>query len=78
MTCEDIKHQLNNMIMCANATKECEENLLFVFQSNHFHNKLSEILDFVSNTCVKEAPVQGNSADPDASFGMQFPDLFVY
>ncbi|KAL8584635.1 hypothetical protein ACOMHN_002364 [Nucella lapillus] len=50
-------------------------------KSNHFHNKLTEILDFVSNTCVvKETPADGgSSADPhDTSFGMQFPDLFVY
>lgn len=51
----------------------------FLFQSNHFHNKLNEILDFVSNTCVKETPVDGMSSEPgDTPFGMQFPDLFVY
>ncbi|XP_070195373.1 protein EFR3 homolog B-like [Littorina saxatilis] len=48
-------------------------------KSNHFHNKLNEILDFVSNTCVKETPVDGMSSEPgDTPFGMQFPDLFVY
>lgn len=49
-------------------------------QSNHFHNKLSEILDMVSSTSVKKSsPVDGSASDSsDQVFGMQFPDLFVY
>ncbi|XP_025109068.1 protein EFR3 homolog B-like isoform X2 [Pomacea canaliculata] len=49
-------------------------------KSNHFHNKLSEILDMVSSTSVKKSsPVDGSASDSsDQVFGMQFPDLFVY
>ncbi|XP_076462171.1 protein EFR3 homolog B-like isoform X2 [Babylonia areolata] len=48
-------------------------------KSNHFHNKLNEILDFVSSTYVKESPADEKSSESaEASFGLQFPDLFVY
>lgn len=51
-------------------------------KSTHFHNKLNEILDFVSNTCIKDGPLpivtDGTSTDLDTGFGLQFPDLFVY
>ena len=55
---------------------------LCLFQSNHFHNKLNEILDMVDDP----PPVSSNpDTDKENSvnssvpvFEMQFPDLFVY
>ncbi len=56
-----------------------------VFQSNHFHNKLSEILDMVEDpapsTDAKDADSnsEGNTDQTQIPvFEMQFPDLFVY
>lgn len=48
-------------------------------KSNHFHNKLNEILDLVSHTAHRETPIDPGVADQNGQvFGMQFPDLFVY
>lgn len=48
-------------------------------KSNHFHNKLSEILDMVSKP--PESPERNRKAFSDSVvpvYDMQFPELFVY
>lgn len=51
----------------------------FFLQSNHFHNKLNEILDMVSRP--PDSPEASRKSLEETSgpvFEMQFPDLFVY
>lgn len=55
------------------------QGFLFLFQSNHFHNKLSEILEMVSKP--PESPERNRKAFNDDTvpvYEMQFPELFVY
>ncbi|XP_071117985.1 protein EFR3 homolog B-like isoform X1 [Haliotis cracherodii] len=51
-------------------------------KSNHFHNKLSEILDMVEETVPNPTTTttddEGKSTTSVPVFEMQFPDLFVY
>lgn len=51
-----------------------------LWQSNHFHNKLSEILDTVATPDTVDASSSESQSQSQSVpvFEMQFPDLFVY
>ncbi|XP_052226117.1 protein EFR3 homolog B-like isoform X2 [Dreissena polymorpha] len=47
-------------------------------KSNHFHNKLNEILSMVSRGSDSPAMLRGASKQPPTILDIQFPDLYVY
>ena len=54
-------------------------SVVFVFQSNHFYNKLNEILDMVSKGNDSPGTLRkSNNYTPMTVFDIQYPELYVY
>ena len=67
------------MTEVAISKEELSVVLFFTFQSNHFYNKLNEILDMVSKGNDSPGTLRkSNNYTPMTVFDIQYPELYVY